>query len=98
MKIAFGAGHGMNTAGKRTPAGEREWSFNNKVALAFEAEMKKYKNVQLLRTDDRTGKTDVALATRTNRANNWGADIYISFHHNAFQGRWGTHTGVVTFH
>ena len=97
-KISYCAGHGYNTLGKRNPAGEREWTFNNKVVLAFEEEIKKYENVQLLRTDDSTGKADVTLAIRTDVANKWKADIYISFHHNAFQGKWGTHTGTETFY
>lgn len=36
VKIGFDAGHGINTPGKRTPDGEREWSFNNQVAIAFQ--------------------------------------------------------------
>ncbi|HHY42991.1 MAG TPA: N-acetylmuramoyl-L-alanine amidase [Thermoanaerobacterales bacterium] len=98
FKIAYCAGHGINTPGKRSPAGEREWTFNNKVALAFEEEMKKYEDVELLRLDDRTGKTDVPLKTRTDKANAWGADIYISFHHNAWRGVWDNHTGTEVFH
>lgn len=98
VKIAFDAGHGINTPGKRTPDDEREWSFNNKVANAFEKRMKEYENVSLLRTDDKTGKRDVPLRTRTNEANKWKADAYISFHHNAFQSKWGNHGGTETFH
>lgn len=98
FKIAFDAGHGHNTPGKRSPYGEREWSFNNEVALAFEEEISKYKNIKLLRTDDKTGKTDIPLATRVNKANNWKANIYISFHHNAFKGVWGNHTGTETYY
>lgn len=97
-KIAFCAGHGTNTAGKRTPDGEREWAFNNKVAVAFENELKKYKGVELLRTDDRTGMRDVPLSERTGRANAWGANVYISFHHNANTGKWGNWTGVETYY
>lgn len=99
FKIAYCAGHGGNgsTPGKRTPDGEYEWDFNNKVALAFEDEIKKYEGVQLLRTDDKTGKTDVPLKIRTDKANAWGADIYISFHHNANTGKWGNWTGVETY-
>jgi N-acetylmuramoyl-L-alanine amidase len=37
------------------------------------------------------------LKIRTDRANNWGADIYISFHHNANTGKWGTWTGTETY-
>lgn len=98
FKIAYCAGHGINTPGKRSPDGEREWVFNNKVVLAFEEEIKKYEGVELLRTDDPTGKTDVPLAVRTKIANYWGADIYISFHHNAFKGVWGSHTGTEVFY
>lgn len=94
FKVAYGAGHGINTAGKRSPDGEREWSFNNKVINSFEKEMKKYENVELMRADDPTGKTDVPLRTRTNKANNWGADIYLSSHHNAYKSKWGEHTGT----
>ena len=97
-KIAFCAGHGINTAGKRTPDGEREWVFNNKVAVAFENELKKYKDVELLRTDDRTGMRDAPLTERTDRANAWGANVYISFHHNANTGKWGSWTGTETYY
>lgn len=98
FKIAICAGHGFNTAGKRTPDGEREWSFNNKLAIAFTNTMSQYDGVTVKRFDDPTGKTDVPLATRTNGANAWGADIYISFHHNANTAKWGTWTGVETFY
>lgn len=99
LKIAVDAGHGgfNSTAGKRTPDGEYEWNFNNKVVIAFINHMKQYKNVQILRVDDPTGKTDVPLKTRTDKANAWGADIYISFHHNANTGKWGSWTGVETY-
>lgn len=96
FKIAICAGHGINTPGKRTPDGEREWSFNSKVAVAFMETMKQYENVEVRRYDDPTGKTDVPLKTRTDKANAWGANIYISFHHNANTAKWGTWTGVET--
>lgn len=97
VKIAIDAGHGMNTAGKRTPSGEREWSFNNKVAIAAMAKLNTYQNVQILRLDDATGKTDVPLKTRTDRANAWNADALVSCHHNAYKGKWGSHGGVETY-
>lgn len=97
FKVAIDAGHGINTPGKRTPDGEREWSFNDKVVRALISELNKYEGVSVLRTDDPTGKTDVSLSTRTNKANAWDADIYISIHHNANTGRWGTWTGTETF-
>lgn len=97
VKIAIDAGHGMNTAGKRTPVGEREWTFNNKVATAAIAKLNQYENVGILRVDDSTGKTDVPLKTRTDRVNAWRADALVSVHHNAYLGRWGTHSGVETY-
>ncbi|MFO1442773.1 N-acetylmuramoyl-L-alanine amidase [Bacillus sp. Bva_UNVM-123] len=104
--MAVCAGHGgyksLNpklyaTAGKRTPDGEPEWTFNDKLVRAFMEEMNKYNNVEVRRFDDPTGKTDVSLNIRTNLANALGADIYISFHHNANTAKWGNWTGVETF-
>lgn len=97
IKIGFDAGHGLNTPGKRTPDGEPEWTFNNKVARAFANELALYKGVMSKRFDDPTGRRDVPLIERTNGANNWGANYYISFHHNALASVWGEHTGVETF-
>lgn len=100
-KVYYCAGHGKYTAGKRSPSGkfeEREWFFNNEVVLGFEEQLKKYNGVSLHRTDDKTGERDVPLSERTGKANSGKADIYISFHHNAFQSKWGTHTGVETFY
>lgn len=97
-KVAIDAGHGYNTAGKRTPDGEREWSFNDVVARAFVSELTKYSGVTVRRYDDITGKTDVPLRTRTDKANAWGADIFVSFHHNAHTGVWGAHTGTETYY
>ena len=95
VRIAYSIGHGGFgvTPGKRTPAGEYEWHFNKKVADAFAAEIQKYQNVQLLLVSDNSGRTDTPLLTRTNRANNWNAGLYVAFHHNANTGRWGNWSG-----
>lgn len=97
IKLAVDAGHGFNTAGKRTPDGEREWTFNNTVLVAFINELNKYDGIEIKRFDDTTGKTDISLDKRTNGANSWKANYYISFHHNANTSKWGTWTGVETF-
>lgn len=97
-KIAIGAGHGYHTLGKRSPAGEREWSFNNKVVTAAIKYLGDYKNASVVRLDDPTGNTDVSLSTRTNKANNANADILVSYHHNANTGQWGSWTGTETYH
>src|SRR5690625_4369969 len=96
--VAIDAGHGMGTAGKRTPDGEREWSFNSVVAQSIIDNLKSYKGVKTVRLDDPTGKRDVPLRERTNKANSAKADILISCHHNANTGSWGGWTGTETYH
>jgi N-acetylmuramoyl-L-alanine amidase len=97
VKIVLDAGHGLSTPGKRTPSGENEWSFNNKVVLAAIDKLRKYENVDILRVDDPTGKTDISLNDRTNKANAFNADVYIACHHNANTGTWGSWTGIETY-
>jgi N-acetylmuramoyl-L-alanine amidase len=88
FKIALDAGHGYNTAGKRCddnidPKETREWTLNDRICDKIEAKLKGYNGYQLLRVDDTTGKTDVPLETRCTKANSFGANIYLSIHHNA---------------
>ncbi len=88
FKIAYGAGHYLQTAGKRLPkkldaSQTREWTLNDRVARHFAAAAAEYENVELLRVDDPTGKTEVSLSTRCKRANDWGADFCLAIHHNA---------------
>jgi N-acetylmuramoyl-L-alanine amidase len=88
MKIALDAGHGMKTAGKRClksidPNETREWWLNQRIATKVENKLKEYENVETLRVDDVSGDIDVKLGTRCKLANDWKADIYCSFHHNA---------------
>ena len=89
FKIALGAGHGVKTAGKRClksldPNETREWVLNDRICDYIEKYLKDYEGYELLRLDDSDdGAEDVALATRVNKANSWGADYYLSIHHNA---------------
>ena len=96
--VVLDAGHGGFgvTPGKRTPDGEYEWDFNNKVVKAAQAFLEK-NGLKVLRVDDPTGKTDVPLSTRTKKANASGAKVFASYHHNANTGKWGTWTGTETF-
>lgn len=87
LKIVLDAGHGINTAGKRCmkkidPNETREWILNSRIAEKLEQLLKSY-NCEVLRVDDTTGQKDIALADRVKVANTWGADVYISIHHNA---------------
>ncbi|SOC35149.1 N-acetylmuramoyl-L-alanine amidase family protein [Ureibacillus acetophenoni] len=99
IKVGYDAGHGGFgvTPGKRSPDGEYEWDFNNKVAKAFAKELALYKGVTAKRFDDPSGERDVPLQERTDEANSWGANYYISFHHNANTSSWGTWSGVETY-
>lgn len=88
FKIALDSGHGLYTAGKRClkaldPNETREWWLNNRICDKVEHLLKSYDGYALLRVDDTTGKTDVALADRVKKANDFDADIYLSAHHNA---------------
>lgn len=89
FKIALGAGHGKGTAGKRClkvldPNETREWVLNDRICDYIESYLKDYEGYSLLRLDDSDdGEEDIPLATRTNAANQWGADFYLSIHHNA---------------
>ncbi|HHV42962.1 MAG TPA: hypothetical protein GXX72_09050 [Clostridiaceae bacterium] len=101
VRIALDAGHGINTAGKRVPSymgvgNISEWELNNRVTIEQIKLLEQYENVQILRLDDPTGKRDVPLIERTNKANKWNADILISNHHNAGVGG-GSGGGLVLY-
>lgn len=101
FKIALSAGHGRFTAGKRCmkkldPNQTREWVLNSRIAEKVEKLLTGYIDVEVLRLDDRSGKTDVSLSTRTKTANAWGAGLYLAIHHNAgiYGGKGG---GIVAY-
>ena len=89
FKLALDAGHGINTPGKRClksldPNETREWQLNSQIADKVEALLSRYKNVTVLRLDDRdSGTQDIPLETRVKAANKWQADFCLSIHHNA---------------
>ena len=87
LRIAIDAGHGLHTLGKRClkkldSAETKEWTLNDRIADKLQQLFESY-NCVVLRTDDTTGAKDVSLADRVKAANNWGADVFISIHHNA---------------
>ena len=99
--LVLDAGHGLNTAGKRTLNGSRgvvhEWTMNNNVCNKIANILKDY-NVTIYRTDDTTGKTDVPLSERVKRCNNYNPHLFVSIHHNAVGvSSWSTATGVETY-
>lgn len=99
-KIAIDAGHSIHTAGKRCmksldPNETREWVINDRVSDFLEEALEKAGHT-VLRVDNIDGSTDVSLANRVRKANNWGADAYISVHHNAGIGG-GSGGGTVVY-
>lgn len=89
FKIALTAGHYKYTPGKRClkaldPNETREWVLNDRIADKVEALLAaNYTGFELLRTDDTDGEIPIELDQRTNAANAFGADFYLSIHHNA---------------
>lgn len=89
FRIALGAGHGLNTPGKRClksldPNETREWWLNDRICDFVESYLKAYDGYELLRLDDSDdGAENPELADRVAKANNWDADFYLSVHHNA---------------
>lgn len=99
FKLALGAGHDINTPGKRClraldPNETREWVLNDRICDYIEAELSKYTGYSLLRLDDSDdGEETVELSERVSAANKWDADFYLSIHHNA--GANGTASGGI---
>ena len=101
FKLVLDAGHGLYTAGKRCdvrldPNQTREWTLNSRICNKIEELLKSYEGYDLLRVDDVTGKNDIDLTVRTNNANKFNADFYLSMHHNAGVNG-GSGGGVVAF-
>ena len=86
FKIAYGAGHNDKTANGIPESLHKpfmnEWRLNDRVAKYFAQAAKAY-DVELLRVDDPEGKEAVVLGNRCKAANDWGADFFLSIHHNA---------------
>jgi N-acetylmuramoyl-L-alanine amidase len=97
LKVSNEAGHaGFGvTPGKRALDGSMyEWEFNDGCVRHFMDELSHYEGVEQLRVDDPTGKRDVPLSERAQKANAWGANLHISFHGNAGP---TTASGIETF-
>ena len=84
--IALDAGHGLNTAGKEITlngyARTKEWYLNDRISDRVEELLADYE-CKVIRVGDTTGKKDISLAERVKTANNVGATVYISVHHDS---------------
>ncbi|MBD8067501.1 N-acetylmuramoyl-L-alanine amidase [Bacillus sp. PS06] len=96
MKIVIDAGHGYQTAGKRSKDGLREYEFNRQVAMFTKTLLEQYEKVSVFFTH--SDERDVPLKERTNKANQLAADVFVSIHANAFgSGEWNSAGGIETY-
>lgn len=95
-KIGLDSGHGLKTAGKQTPNGEKEWSLNDAVREKVVEYLSEYE-CEIIHTDNNEGNTDESLSYRLNKYLNASVNAFVSIHHNAYNGIWGTHTGVEVY-
>lgn len=96
MKIGLDAGHGLKTAGKQTPDGIKEWTLNDKVRDKVVEKLKDY-DVEFIFPDNNEGNKDEGLTARRTMYINADADVAVSIHQNALNGKWGKHTGVEVY-
>lgn len=97
-------GHGMSTAGKRTPifpsgSGLKSETGNFMHENEFNRAVTKYLKTELTRlgfkvVDVAPTDADTSITQRCKSANNAKADLYISVHANAATSKWGTANGI----
>lgn len=101
FRLALGAGHRLDTPGKRClksldPAETREWVLNDRICDKVEALLAAYDGIEVLRVDDTEGVENITVAQRNAAANSFGADFALAVHHNAgING--GTGGGIVAY-
>lgn len=93
--IAIDPGHGINTAGKRSPDSSLlEYDFNQKIAKYLKEELERNGFKTLITCD---GSYDMSLTERANKANNAKCDLFISIHGNAYTDNWSSASGWEDF-
>ena len=100
LLIALDDGHGIDTAGKRTPIipelGRviKENEFNRAVVKFMNEQLRfiGFRTLLVAPTD-----ADTSLVARTNLANSKGADSYCSIHYDAMGNVWGSAEGHSIF-
>lgn len=84
MKLYLDPGHGGSDNGAISN-GLNEKDINLDIALQIRSILNNdYENIEVRMS--RTNDSTVSLSQRTNEANNWGADYFLSIHCNAFNG------------
>lgn len=83
MKIYIDCGHGGSDSGA-VGCGQYEKNLNLDYGLKLGQMLQEYKNVEIKYC--RTNDTNPSLRDRTNDSDNWGSNLYLSCHLNAFNG------------
>lgn len=88
FKVALNAGHYLGTIGKNCPRQldplmTKEWVLNNRVVTKMQKLLSAYEDIEVLRVDDPTGRTQQSFTQKRKKVNDWGADFYLGVHHNA---------------
>ncbi|GAK42129.1 N-acetylmuramoyl-L-alanine amidase [Paenibacillus sp. TCA20] len=106
--VVLDDGHGMQTIGKRTPifpagSGMKSETGNFMHENEFNRAVVKYAKDHLERCgikviESAAGDGDVPLATRSWIARNAKADVFVSVHANANNGKWNSAKGVETYY
>lgn len=101
MLVAIDAGHGSNTAGKRTPDGYREHWINVRCASYFNKAMKRcgINTIKVGWNDDNAkDDIDISLVSRQKIVKNSEAILSVSFHANAHGSgsQWTAAEGIET--
>ena len=91
MRICLDAGHGIETAGKRSCDGTLlEYEFNRDVGKRLKAILEHH-NIEVVETV--TQDADLPLSSRCKVANNTNCDYFVSIHANAFGETWNDARG-----
>ncbi|MFP7296668.1 N-acetylmuramoyl-L-alanine amidase [Neobacillus niacini] len=97
LKITHAAGHAGVTPGKRSPDGYTEWQVTSEIVKLVMLELENYEQVIQKRIDDSTGKIDIPLKNRCELVNDWGANVHIDYHLNAYGSGWNNAGGIETY-
>jgi N-acetylmuramoyl-L-alanine amidase len=98
MRIIIDAGHSLVTPGKRSPDETlREYQFNAACAALVTDMLMKYEGVEVRNTHN--ADYDIPLKDRTDAANAWPANLFVSIHANAFGDgtTWTAASGIETY-
>lgn len=100
IKIVLDAGHGPETAGKRTPKFDdgtfmHEHEFNHSVVQNLKDKLNKTGKFSVVVTSSAT--RDVPLEERVSVEREIKADLFLSVHANALTGTWGSQNGIESY-